>query len=474
MKNILKQFRKSLSYQISILSILSYLVIAIVIGVVVYTRFESRMINDYTRMAEGLTTLMADAYDTARTDEFIEKNFQLQEYRDLVKYYHTLKDNYPDVYYMYIYRFDSDEPLATVVIDLDEEYSDTPPQESVDWIGETYEVDDPFASEITKISQGKEAVFHTVHTQDNEYLLSYVRPITDADGNYSCSACVDFSMDYLHKQDINFMIQLMSILLVIMIVILYFNLQRISKQITSPLDLISSCIDSFVYETETDRFNNIHRLEELNISADNEIGLLFNSFVANMKESLYYMSNYNKAKDEIVDKEKEIEEISQMTYVDGLTHAKNKAAYLKAVPELDAEIRAGLTEVGVIMADVNNLKYVNDTFGHDAGDEYLNGSCKVLCNIFKHSPVFRTGGDEFLIILQGQDYDDRNELLEEAKNSFIKSFNDESLDPWKRYSASLGMDIYKSEDTIGDIVKRADKKMYDNKMNFKKQYGSYR
>lgn len=474
MKNILKQFRKSLSYQISILSILSYLVIAIVIGVVVYTRFESRMINDYTRMAEGLTTLMADAYDTARTDEFIEKNFQLQEYRDLVKYYHTLKDNYPDVYYMYIYRFDSDEPLATVVIDLDEEYSDTPPQESVDWIGETYEVDDPFASEITKISQGKEAVFHTVHTQDNEYLLSYVRPITDADGNYSCSACVDFSMDYLHKQDINFMIQLMGILLVIMIVILYFNLQRISKQITSPLDLISSCIDSFVYETETDRFNNIHRLEELNISADNEIGLLFNSFVANMKESLYYMSNYNKAKDEIVDKEKEIEEISQMTYVDGLTHAKNKAAYLKAVPELDAEIRAGLTEVGVIMADVNNLKYVNDTFGHDAGDEYLNGSCKVLCNIFKHSPVFRTGGDEFLIILQGQDYDDRNELLEEAKNSFIKSFNDESLDPWKRYSASLGMDIYKSEDTIGDIVKRADKKMYDNKMNFKKQYGSYR
>ncbi len=474
MKNILKQFRKSLSYQISILSILSYLVIAIVIGVVVYTRFESRMINDYTRMAEGLTTLMADAYDTARTDEFIEKNFQLQEYRDLVKYYHTLKDNYPDVYYMYIYRFDSDEPLATVVIDLDEEYSDTPPQESVDWIGETYEVDDPFASEVTKISQGKEAVFHTVHTQDNEYLLSYVRPITDADGNYSCSACVDFSMDYLHKQDINFMIQLMGILLVIMIVILYFNLQRISKQITSPLDLISSCIDSFVYETETDRFNNIHRLEELNISADNEIGLLFNSFVANMKESLYYMSNYNKAKDEIVDKEKEIEEISQMTYVDGLTHAKNKAAYLKAVPELDAEIRAGLTEVGVIMADVNNLKYVNDTFGHDAGDEYLNGSCKVLCNIFKHSPVFRTGGDEFLIILQGQDYDDRNELLEEAKNSFIKSFNDESLDPWKRYSASLGMDIYKSEDTIGDIVKRADKKMYDNKMNFKKQYGSYR
>ena len=474
MKNILKQFRKSLSYQISILSILSYLVIAIVIGVVVYTRFESRMINDYTRMAEGLTTLMADAYDTARTDEFIEKNFQLQEYRDLVKYYHTLKDNYPDVYYMYIYRFDSDEPLATVVIDLDEEYSDTPPQESVDWIGETYEVDDPFASEVTKISQGKEAVFHTVHTQDNEYLLSYVRPITDADGNYSCSACVDFSMDYLHKQDINFMIQLMGILLVIMIVILYFNLQRISKQITSPLDLISSCIDSFVYETEADRFNNIHRLEELNISADNEIGLLFNSFVANMKESLYYMSNYNKAKDEIVDKEKEIEEISQMTYVDGLTHAKNKAAYLKAVPELDAEIRAGLTEVGVIMADVNNLKYVNDTFGHDAGDEYLNGSCKVLCNIFKHSPVFRTGGDEFLIILQGQDYDDRNELLEEAKNSFIKSFNDESLDPWKRYSASLGMDIYKSEDTIGDIVKRADKKMYDNKMNFKKQYGSYR
>lgn len=474
MKNLLKQFRKSLSYQISILSIFSYLVIALVVCFVVYTRFESRMVNDYTRMADGLTTLMSDAYDTTRTEEFIEKNFQLQDYRDLVKYYHTLKDNYPDVYYMYIYRFHDDAPLGTVIIDLDEEYSDNPPQESVDWIGETYEVDEPFASEVDKMRWGNEPIYHTVHTSDNEYLLSYVKPIFDADGNYACSACVDFSMDYLHKQDVNFMIQLMGILLVIMIVILYFNLQRISRKITSPLDLISSCIDNFSYETESDRFNNIHRLEELNIPADNEIGLLFNSFVANMKESLYYMSNYNKAKDEIEDKEKEIEEISMMTYVDGLTKAKNKAAYLKSAPEIDAEIRAGLTEVGAIMADVNNLKYVNDTFGHDAGDKYLKGSCKVLCNIFKHSPVFRTGGDEFLIILQGQDYDDRKELFEKAEKSFEKSYNDETSDPWKRYSASLGMAVYQADDTIGDVVKRADKKMYDNKMNFKKIHGSYR
>jgi len=471
----MNKFRKSLSFQISLITILSYLVMAVVIVVVVYSRFETRMILDYTRMAEGVTQLMANAYDTTKTDEYIEKNFSLQEYKDLNKYYYTLKDNYPDIYYMYVYRFeDPTSPTATVIIDLDQEYTDNPPQDSIDWIGDTYEVDEPFASELEAMISGKHPIVHTVHTQDNEYLLSFVRPILDSEGNYVCSACVDFSMDFLHQQDVNFMFRLMSILGVMILIILFFTLRWISIKVTTPLDSISHCIDGFVYETEADRFNNVNNLEALNIPQDNEIGKVFNSFVANMKESLFYMSNYNKAKDEIVDKEKEIKEISIMTYVDGLTQAKNKAAYLKADEELQQGIANGKTDIGILMVDVNDLKYVNDTFGHEAGDKYLQGCCKILCDIYKRSPVFRIGGDEFLVVLQSADYSKRAKLYQETKNCFTKAHNDTEREPWERYSASIGMAIYQDGDTVGDIVKRADKAMYDHKMAYKKQNGSYR
>jgi len=56
-------------------------------------------------------------------------------------------------------------------------------------------------------------------------------------------------------------------------------------------------------------------------------------------------------------------------------------------------------EFGVIGCDVNGLKKINDTLGHKAGDEYICAACKMLCEYFKHSPVFRIGGDEFVVIL---------------------------------------------------------------------------
>ncbi|MBR1856867.1 MAG: hypothetical protein IJ803_07305 [Oribacterium sp.] len=120
------------------------------------------MIKDYTRMAEGVTNLMAAAYDTERTEEYIERNYSMPEYNDILKYYYSLKENYPDIYYMYVYKFDPVDPHATVIIDLDEEYTDDPPEESIEWIGDTYDVDPPFDSDIYLMTTGKQAAVHNV------------------------------------------------------------------------------------------------------------------------------------------------------------------------------------------------------------------------------------------------------------------------------------------------------------------------
>ena len=473
---LMNKFKKSLSLQISVISILSYIILAIVTIVVVHMRFQDRMIKDYTRMGEGVTTLMAKVYDTDKTEEYIEKNFTMPEYNEIVKYFYDLKDNYPDIYYLYVYRFDSvDPPSATVIFDLDEEYTENPPQESIDWIGDTYtDVGAPFAEEIDIVMNGKHPVVHSLVTSDNEYLLSYVRPIFDKDGNYVASACVDFSMEYMFQQDLRFIFQLAGILGLLMVIILTINILILRHKVTHPLDRMTSCIDSFVYETEANRFQNVQRLESLDLRQEDEIGVLYNSFVSNMKESLYYMSNFNKAKDEIVEKENEIEKISQKTYTDALTSAKNKAAYLDDEIVYNIKIKNGLKDIATVMVDINNLKYVNDTFGHDVGDKYILGCYDIIQNTYKNSPIYRMGGDEFLLVLTETDFGERDQLYEDINAKYQQCYDSTEKEPYERYSASVGMAVYNDGDELRDIIKRADKHMYERKMTFKNEHGSYR
>lgn len=54
----------------------------------------------------------------------------------------------------------------------------------------------------------------------------------------------------------------------------------------------------------------------------------------------------------------------------------------------------------MIVFDINNLKIINDTLGHDFGDILIIDSCKLICKVFKRSPVYRIGGDEFVVILE--------------------------------------------------------------------------
>lgn len=87
-------------------------------------------------------------------------------------------------------------------------------------------------------------------------------------------------------------------------------------------------------------------------------------------------------------------------------------AYLEKLKDMEIHVDAGmLKEFAVAVFDLNDLKKVNDTLGHEAGDQYVKDSCKFICQRFKYSPVFRIGGDEFVVILEGIDYEDREEIL---------------------------------------------------------------
>ena len=104
-----------------------------------------------------------------------------------------------------------------------------------------------------------------------------------------------------------------------------------------------------------------------------------------------------------------------------------------------------------------------DTQGHDAGDKYIKSACSMICSQFKHSPVYRIGGDEFVAFHEGEDYLKREVLLMDFNHRI------EENQKLGRVVVSCGFDIFDSDKhaTFISVFERADKKMYDRKRALK-------
>ena len=150
---------------------------------------------------------------------------------------------------------------------------------------------------------------------------------------------------------------------------------------------------------------------------------------------------------------------------DALTGVKSKHSFDVYKEKLQQTIeQEEKPEVAIGVFDCDNLKKINDQYGHDKGNLYLMASCRLICKVFKHSPVFRLGGDEFAVILSSDDYYNIDELLQEflVKQSKIVS---SAKKPWEKVSVSFGIAVYcpQIDYSINDLIRRADQLMYDNK-----------
>ncbi len=150
----------------------------------------------------------------------------------------------------------------------------------------------------------------------------------------------------------------------------------------------------------------------------------------------------------------------QLAYRDPLTNCRNRIAYEKDIEDIDTS-----KNVTVFMADMNNMKEINDTYGHQIGDEVVILSSHCLLKSFGHS-VYRIGGDEFVCIGYNLTQTEINYLLE-AFNRECDMVNDTI--PYK-FCLSIGYATYDSiqDRTIHDTIKRADDMMYKVKEALKK------
>ena len=148
--------------------------------------------------------------------------------------------------------------------------------------------------------------------------------------------------------------------------------------------------------------------------------------------------------------------------IDALTGIKNKHAYLEAEEKLNLRIsEGGPVEFAVSILDINDLKTVNDTAGHQAGDRYIREACMIVCKTFKHSPVFRIGGDEFAVISQGEDYEHIEDLVNAISEQNEKARESNGI------VMACGMAKYENDKCVATVFERADDRMYQNKNDLK-------
>ena len=168
---------------------------------------------------------------------------------------------------------------------------------------------------------------------------------------------------------------------------------------------------------------------------------------------------------ESIDEEKsQRDKLKALSETDSMTGVRSKHAWLLKEKELNDAITSGeLREFAVVVCDVNGLKKINDTLGHKAGDEYIRDACRMVCDIFQHSPVYRVGGDEFTVVLMGRDYAIRRELM--------IALHDRSADHITAGGAvvSGGLSAFRpgEDGSANDVFQRADERMYDEKQLLK-------
>ncbi|MBQ3841251.1 MAG: EAL domain-containing protein [Ruminiclostridium sp.] len=176
--------------------------------------------------------------------------------------------------------------------------------------------------------------------------------------------------------------------------------------------------------------------------------------------------------DEEVKKEsehiKELNLANEMARRDELTGTKNKNAYQEYENSMQERINAGEKDLrfAIAVCDINNLKAINDELGHKSGDEYIRAACRLICEVFAHSPVFRIGGDEFVVVVGSRDYDNRNRLLEHLRRRV-----QENMRKKDGPVVACGMADYDpvNDRIMSEIFERADSIMYDNKTRLKEK-----
>ncbi|MBD2302971.1 MULTISPECIES: diguanylate cyclase [Nostocales] len=170
---------------------------------------------------------------------------------------------------------------------------------------------------------------------------------------------------------------------------------------------------------------------------------------------------------EISDRKAAEAEIRRLSITDELTGLYNRRGFVILAQQQLKQIQRSQIPTGLLFIDLDGLKTINDTLGHEMGDNAITSAADLLKNTFRESDILaRLGGDEFVVLLQGRD--PSSEVIQQRLQTAIKEYNHRQNRPFQ-LSMSMGFQAYDPHQPLplDQLITLADMKMYECK-RFKK------
>ena len=150
-----------------------------------------------------------------------------------------------------------------------------------------------------------------------------------------------------------------------------------------------------------------------------------------------------------------------LSTVDLLTGVLNRNEMNNRVMQLSSDSREGRKNIGIVFADLNGLKRMNDNHGHSAGDQMIKQAALILKDVFPSQEIYRAGGDEFMVLLRDTTIEQLHDYAKQIKE---KSDKTESI----RFA--VGVCLEEDSRQIYTAMKLADVNMYEDKKKYYEQF----
>lgn len=167
----------------------------------------------------------------------------------------------------------------------------------------------------------------------------------------------------------------------------------------------------------------------------------------------------------------EICDVNKKVFIDAQTGLFNRSRWNDIIKNPLPASRAS----GVMMLDLNRLKYINDTMGHKMGDKMIFGFATILREVFTTDcMVFRWGGDEFTVLVSGADRDKMNQYVFNISKA-VDEYNTSGNIPEIHYAVGYALSTDYPSFSYEELMKKADEKMYLDKSEwYQKNVPEYR
>jgi diguanylate cyclase (GGDEF)-like protein len=308
---------------------------------------------------------------------------------------------------------------------------------------------------------------YVTDTEEYGWLVTAGMPVFDKEGVVGY-ALADISMDEVKARQSTYAWSLSWALLGFTAVISLVTSLLVRRFVSGPLNTLSRAAAR--YRTANTDSGPRPSFEKLSIHTGDEIETLYHSMVTMEHDIDTYIENLLDTENRLAKTRQRAETMSDLARTDALTGARNRLAFDQASATLDMALARGSRAFGIAVCDLNDLKVLNDTYGHERGNEAIMRLVEILRETFVHSAVYRIGGDEFAIILVDADFAVADELVASFDDRIAElKVSTDGLEPWERVSAAIGyaaFDATSDVDATG-VFARADHAMYLKKRAMK-------